>query len=169
MRTHTYTCNKGYADEYKGREVSWQVPQTVEEAISSGEFKDEATLVAYAVAQLNIRKGHAIQDATKAVVGGEGPDKDNLANPHMTTADMEKVAADTKADGVRARAAGGSQKAKAEKFESTKAKAREIAARETDPVKLALLRELGMLDDEPAPAATPAANPAPEKPAKARR
>lgn len=152
MRTHTYTCNKGYAEEYKGREVSWQVPQTVEEAVSSGEFKDEATLVAYAVAQLNIRKGHAIQDATKALVGGEGPDKDSLANPHMTVADMEKVAASTKADGVRQRTGGGSQKVKAQALDTAKQRAAEIASRETDPAKIAMLRELGLLPAEDATA-----------------
>lgn len=158
MRTNTYTCNKGYAEEYKGREVSWQVPQSVEEAISSGEFKDEETIVALAVAQLNIRKGHAIMDATKEVIGGEGKDKDSLKFPHMSTADMEKTAADVRADGVRTRSAGGSQKAKAEKLDTAKQKAVEIAAREKDPAKLALLRELGLLPDEPtaAPAATPA-------------
>lgn len=152
MRTHTYTCNKGYADEYKGREVSWQVPQTVEEAISSGEFKDEATIVAYATAQLNIRKGHAIQAATK-----EENEDGTLKNPHLSVADMEKIAADTKADGVtRTRSGGGSQKAKAEKLDTAKQKAAEIAARETDPAKLAMLRELGLLPDEPATASTTA-------------
>lgn len=163
MRTHTYTCNKGYADSYKGREVSWQVPETVEEAISSGEFKDEKTLVAYAVAQLNIRKGHAIQDATKEEKDGK------LVNPSLSVADMEKIAADTKADGVRnARSGGGSQKAKAEKLDTAKAKAAEIAARETDPAKIAMLRELGLLPAE-GDTPTPATTPATEKPAAARK
>jgi hypothetical protein len=156
MRTHTYTCAKGYADQYKGREIKWQVPETMEEAISSGEFKDERTLVRYATAQLNIRKGHAVQDATKETIGGEGPDKDNLKNTNMTTAALETIAAGVKADGTeRTRSGGGSQKVKAEKLDTAKQKAAQIA-QTNDPAKLALLRELGLLDEEPtaAPAAT---------------
>src|SRR5436853_1899395 len=98
MRTHTYTCAKGYAEKYKGREVSWPVPESVTEAIESGEFKDEKPLVRYAVAQLNIRKGHAIQDATVATVkDAEGKDTGKLVSPDLSLKDMEKIARDTKA------------------------------------------------------------------------
>lgn len=165
MRTHTYTCNKGYADEYKGREVSWQVPETVEEAIASGEFKDEKTIVRYAVAQLNIRKGHAVQDYTKETITEDGPDKGKLKNPNATTAQLESVAAGIKADGnERTRTGGGSQKVKAAQLDTAKQKAAAIAAT-ADPAKLAVLRELGLLPDDGA-APTTEAKTAPAKSAK---
>lgn len=165
MRTHTYTCNKGYADKYKNREVSWQVPETVAEAIESGEFKDEKTLVRNAVAQLNIRKGHAIQDATVATVkDAEGKDTGKLINPDLSIRDMEKIARETRATGEERLRAGGNQKVRAEKFATAKQKAAEKAKTAT-PEQLAILRDLGLLDEAPAatngeaPAAKPAAQP----------
>lgn len=141
MRRHTYTCNKGYAEQYKGREVSWDVPETVEEAIKSGEFADEKTLVRYAVAQLNIKKGHAIQDATQ-----EKDKEGKLVNPSMTLADMEKIARDTKATLSERSAPGtGGVKGKAKKFDTTAQKAKQIAENAT-PEKLATLLELGLID-----------------------
>jgi hypothetical protein len=160
MRTHTYTCAKGYADQYKKREVSWPVPETLAEAIESGEFKDEKTLVRYAVAQLNIRKGHAIQAATVE----ENEDK-TLKFPSLSVKDMEKIARETRATGDERVRAGGNQKVRAEKFATTKTKAAEIA-KTADPAKIALLKELGLLDEAPAtaaPAAAPAAPAAPSR------
>jgi Arc/MetJ-type ribon-helix-helix transcriptional regulator len=151
MRTHTYTCNKGYADKYKKREVQWPVPETIAEAIESGEFKDEKTIVRYAVAQLNIRKGHAIQAATVE----ENEDK-TLKFPDLSTKDMEKIARDTRATGDERVRAGGNQKVRAEKFATAKSKAAEVA-KTADPAKLALLKELGLLDEAPATAAPAAA------------
>jgi hypothetical protein len=142
MRTHTYICKKGYPEKFKGTEIRWQVPQNVAEAISSGQFKDEDTIVAYAVAQLNIRKGHAISDAVNE------KDKDGKAvGLDLTTADLTKIAEDVKADGVRTRTAGGvTQKEAKEKLTTAKTKAAELA-KTADPAKLAMLRELGLLDD----------------------
>lgn len=148
MRTHTYTCAKGYAEQYKNREVKWQVPETVAESVASGEFPDEKTLVRYATAQLNIKKGHAIQDATqelakdaegKAIAG-------KLARPNLTLADMEKIAADTKATATERSAKGtGGQKAQAKQFQTIQDKARKMAETAT-PEKLAMLLELGSID-----------------------
>lgn len=143
-RRHTYTCDKGYAENYKGREVSWDVPETVEEAVRSGQFEDEKTLVRYATAQLNIKKGHAIQRATVA------KDKEgNLANPNMTLADMEKIAAETVAKKDE-RTKGGKakvEKEQAKKFATAAEKAK--AALETaTPEKLATLLELGFITQD---------------------
>lgn len=147
MRTHTYTCAKGYADQYKGREVSWPVPETVAEAIESGEFKDERTIVRYATAQLNIRKGHAIQDATVATVkDAEGKDTGKLVNSALSIKDMEKIARETRATGDERVRAGGNQKVRAEKYSTTKQKAAERAKNAT-PEQLAILRDLGLLDE----------------------
>lgn len=149
MRRHTYTCNKGYAEQYKGREVSWDVPETTSEAIASGEFPDEKTLVRYAVAQLNIKKGHAIQDATvEKVKDDKGKDTDKLANPNLTLADMEKIARETKATATERAAKGtGGQKAQAKAYATAKDKAKQIAENAT-PEKLATLLELGMISQE---------------------
>ena len=149
MRRHTYTCNKGYADQYKGREVSWDVPETMKEAIESGEFPDEKTLVRYAVAQLNIKKGHAIQDATtEKKKDDKGKDTNELANPNLTLADMEKIARETKATATERAAKGtGGQKAQAKAFATAKEKAKQIAENAT-PEKLATLLELGMISQE---------------------
>jgi hypothetical protein len=144
MRTHTYTCAKGYADKYKKREISWPVPETVQEAIESGEFKDERTLVRYAVAQLNIRKGHAIQAATVE----ENEDK-TLKFPDLSVKQMENIARETRATGDERIRAGGNQKVRAEKFATAKTRAAEIA-KTADPAKLALLKELGLVDEAPA-------------------
>lgn len=141
MRTHTYTCNKGYAEKYKGREISWPVPETVQEAVESGEFKDEKALVRYAVAQLNIRKGHAIQAATVE----QNEDK-TLKFPDLSVKDMERIARETRATGDERTRVGGNQKVRAEKFATAKSKAAEIAAT-NDPAKIALLKELGLLDE----------------------
>lgn len=157
MRTHTYTCNKGYAEKYKNREVSWPVPETAAEAIESGEFKDERTLVRYAVAQLNIRKGHAIQDATVATVkDAEGKDTGKLVNADLSLRDMEKIARDTKATGDERVRAGGNQKVRAEKYSTTKQKAA-AAAKSATPEQLAILRDLGLLDESTDNGASPAA------------
>jgi Arc/MetJ-type ribon-helix-helix transcriptional regulator len=169
MRTHTYTAAKGYAEKYKGREISWPVPESVTEAVESGEFKDEKTLVRYAVAQLNIRKGHAIQAATvETVKDAEGKDTGKLVSPDLSVKDMEKIARETRATGDERIRAGGNQKVRAEKFATAKQKAAERAKNAT-PEQLAILRDLGLLDEaEATPAAKPAAPAAAAKPAQRR-
>lgn len=157
MRTHTYTAAKGYADKYKKREISWPVPETLAEAIESGEFKDEKTVVRYAVAQLNIRKGHAIAAATIE----ENEDK-TLKFPDLSVKDMERIARETRATGDERIRAGGNQKVRAEKFATAKTRAAEVA-KTADPAKLALLRELGLLDEAAPAAAVPSATIAPAK------
>lgn len=153
MRTHTYTAAKGYADKYKKREISWPVPETLAEAVESGEFKDEKTVVRYAVAQLNIRKGHAIQAATVE----ENEDK-TLKFPDLSVKDMEKIARETRATGDERVRAGGNQKVRAEKYATTKSKAIE-AAKTATPEQIALMKSLGLLDEvvPVAPAAAPVA------------
>lgn len=152
MRTHTYTCAKGYAEKYKGREISWPVPESVAEAIESGEFKDEKTLVRYAVAQLNIRKGHAIQAATvETVKDADGKDTGKLVNADLSVKDMEKIARETRATGDERVRAGGNQKVRAEKFATAKTKAAEKIKTAT-PEQIALMRELGLIDEADAAA-----------------
>lgn len=170
MRTHTYTCAKGYADKYKSREISWPVPESVAEAVESGEFKDEKTLVRYAVAQLNIRKGHAIQAATvETVKDAEGKDTGKLVNADLSVKDMEKIARETRATGDERVRAGGNQKVRAEKFATAKTKAAEKIKTAT-PEQIQLMRDLGLIDEAadasangakaPATPAAPARTPA---------
>lgn len=147
MRRHTYTCAKGYAESYKGREVSWDVPETAEEGIKSGEFPDEKTIMRYATAQLNIKKGHAVMDATNEQAKGEdGKPTGKLANPNMTLADMEKIARSTIATASDRAAKGtGGQKVQAKKFATAQDKAKQIVENAT-PEKLAVLLEVGLID-----------------------
>lgn len=125
VRTHTYVCAKGYADQYKGREVKWQSGTTVAESIARGEFPDEETLVYAAQKQLDVKRGHAIQAATVEVKkDAEGKDTTELVNPNLSLADMEKIAAETVFTApTRTRTAGaGGQKVAASKFTSAKEK-----------------------------------------------
>lgn len=154
MRTHTYTCAKGYADKYKGREVKWQVPETVAEAIESGQFPDEKTIVRYATAQLNIRKGHAIQDATQETTkDAEGKSTGVLVNDNLSLAQMEKIAADVVASATeRTRTGGaGGQKAAATKFTSAQEKANAKLASATAE-QVADWLDLGIITQEQADA-----------------
>lgn len=166
-RTHTYKCAKGYAPEYQGREVKWEVPTSIDEAVSSGQFENVDTILRYATAQLNIKKGHAIQAATvEQVKDADGKPTGKLANPNMTLAQMEQLAAATVAKASeRTKSGGGSQKDKAKAHETTKAKAKAMAET-ADPVKLAALLELGLISKEEHDTRLAAA--APAKPARQR-
>ncbi len=119
VRNHVYVCNKGYADQYKGREVKWQSGKLVADSLARGEFPDEATLVYAAQKQLDVKRGHAIQAATVEVTkDAEGNDTTTLANPNLSLADMERIAASTVFTApTRTRTAGaGGQKVAAQKF-----------------------------------------------------
>jgi len=125
IRTHTYVCAKGYAEEYKGRNVKWQSGKTLAAALARGEFPDEATLVYAAQKQLDVKRGHAIQAATVEVTkDAEGKDTTTLANPNLSLAAMEKIAAETVFTApTRTRiAGGGGQKVAAQKFTSAQEK-----------------------------------------------
>jgi hypothetical protein len=151
-RTHTYVCAKGYADKYQGREVKWTVLEDVATAISSGDFPDEKTLVRYAYAQLNIRKGHAIMDATKETKkDAEGKDTGELVNPDLSLAEMEKIAATTVASAnERTRTGGaGGQKVAAQKFTSAKEKIAAKLATATEE-QLAEWLDLDLITEEQA-------------------
>lgn len=151
-RTHTYVCNKGYADGYKGREVKWQVGETVEESIARGEFPDEKTLVRAAQAQLNVKRGHAIQAATvEQKKDAEGKETGELVNPNLSLAEMEKIAADTvMTETTRTRTAGaGGQKAAAQKFTSAQEKINAKLANATED-QLSDWLDLGLITEEQA-------------------
>lgn len=149
MRRHTYKLNKGYADEYKGREISWDVPTTMKEAIEGGFFDSEETVVRQAVNQLNISRGHAIQAATvEQTKDAEGKPTGKLANPNLTTAAMEQIALAVVAKkSDRQRGVGGAAKDRAKKYDTTATKAKEIAAT-ASPERLATLLELGLISQE---------------------
>lgn len=119
IRRHIYVCAKGYAEQYKGREVKWESGTDVASSLARGEFPDEATLVYAAQKQLDVKRGHAIQAATVEVKkDAEGNDTTELANPTLSLADMERIAAATVFTApTRTRTAGaGGQKAAAQKF-----------------------------------------------------
>lgn len=143
MRTHTYTMNKGYDAPHKGQSLNWEVPVNLSEAIPKF-FKDEATLVRTAVAQLNIKKGHAVQAASV-----ERPDKDGKGDDgsKLSIADLTKIASETMMDTEIRERGTGSQKENAKIGASAKQKAAELAKNAT-PAELALLRKLGLAPEE---------------------
>jgi len=148
-KTHTYVCNKGYAPEYKGRKVTWTIHTTPDEAIAAGDFDSLDTIMRYANAQLNIKRGHAIQKATlEQTKDADGKPTGTLANPNMTTAAMEQLAAATNATATeRTRTGEGKQKDRAKAYDTTKEKAKQILETAT-PEKLATLLELGFISKE---------------------
>jgi hypothetical protein len=149
-KRHIYTANKGYADQYKGREIGWTVYTTAEEAIAAGQFDSAETIMQYANAQLNIKKGHAIQAATVELA----KDKDGkqipgqLVNPALSTADMEKLAESTVATKIdRAPKGSGGQKTLAKKAQTTAEKAKDmLASANLTKEKLDTLLELEQID-----------------------
>ena len=147
MRTHEYKIGKGYPAELKDTIVTWPLPTTIQEAISGGFFKDESVLLHRACANLNVDKGHAIQDyVLERVEKNEGL---------PTVAEMAKVAAETNADGeVRRRGTGG-QKAKAQAFTNVTSKAAERWASASAEQRRFLV-EIGMFNEDGTPV-TPAA------------
>lgn len=148
-RTHTYTCAKGYADQYKTREVKWDVYTTPDEAIAAGQFDSIETIMQYANAQLNIRKGHAIQDATQEQVKGEdGKPTGKLVRPSMSLKDMEDLAASTVAKKIeRAEKGSGGVKKLAAQAQTTKTKAQAMLSSDSlTEGKLAALLELEQID-----------------------
>lgn len=152
-KTHTYVCNKGYADQYKGREVKWERGVTMAESIARGEFPDEETLVNAAQAQLNIKRGHAIQAATvEQVKDADGKPTGELVNPSLSLSDMEKIARETvmtKSD--RTRVPGGGQKVAAQKFTTAKDKIAAKLATATEE-QIADWLDLGLIDEAQATA-----------------
>lgn len=64
MREHTYEVAKGnqVKPEHVGKKVSWLKAETVQEAISSGHFENEAALVAAAEQQRDIAVREDIRD-----------------------------------------------------------------------------------------------------------
>lgn len=169
-KTHTYVCKKGYAPEYKGREVRWQYWTTPEEAIQNGAFDSIETIMRYANAQLNIKKGHAVQAATvEKVKDADGKPTDKLANPSMTQSAMEALAAGVSAKATeRTRGSGGGkQKDRAKAFDTAKDKAKAMAETAT-PDQLAALLSLGFITQEEHDAKLAAARNGGAAPAKAR-
>ncbi len=151
MRTHVYTMNKGYDAPHKGQSLSWEVPVNLSEAIPTY-FKDEATLVRTAVAQLNIKKGHAVQAASVERPDKEGKGTDGST---LTIADLTKIATDTMMDTEIRERGVGNQKENAKLGATAKQKAAELSKNAT-PAEMALLRKLGLAPEEaPAPVAEP--------------
>lgn len=110
--TKSFKMQKGYeGTALHGQTVTWSVPTTVQEALAAGPdtngkpyFESEAALVATAVAQLNIKKGHAISGKLESLKEGET----------LSLADAEQIARVT-VQGERApRGEGGGAKAKKE-------------------------------------------------------
>lgn len=154
VRNHVYVCAKGYADKYKGREVKWQSGKLVADSIARGEFPDEATLVYAAQKQLDVKRGHAIQAATVEVLkDAEGKDTTTLANPDLSLADMERIAASTVFTApTRTRTAGaGGQKVAAQKFTSAQEKINAKLPTATED-NVAEWLEFGLITDEQAAA-----------------
>lgn len=159
MRNHTYTFGKGYADSFKGQAISWPVGEIVgtptqaqidaaglSELVGEGKpFDSIQTFANYANAQLNIKKGHAVQDATKEV-----PTKDENGKTvgrdgsKLTLADLSKIALEVRGTKSERARGEGSVKARAEKHETAKKVAAE-KAKTYSPEQLKVLADLGML------------------------
>lgn len=159
MRNHTYTFGKGYADSFKGQAISWPVGEIVgtptqaqidtaglSELVGEGKsFDSIQTLANYANAQLNIKKGHAVQDATKEV-----PTKDESGKTvgrdgsKLTLADLSQIALAIRATKSERVKGEGSVKGRAEKLDTAKKVAAE-KAKSYSPEQLKVLADLGML------------------------
>lgn len=121
ISSHEYTMKKGYEKSpLHGKTVTWTKPSTLAEATAPGTdtngkpyFPDEAAVVAAAVAQLNIKKGHAI----KAALEPTGKPGEEGYEPGITTLDeATKIGRETVASTkTRTRGAGAVVKAAATK------------------------------------------------------
>lgn len=91
MRTHEYEAKKGYeGTALYGQTLTWSVPQTMAEALGPNPdrpdgqpfFLSENDVVALAVAQLNIKKGHAVA----ALVGEDVKDEKRITTVEAANA-----------------------------------------------------------------------------------
>ena len=127
---HTYNFReKGYkGTAVVGQNIQWTRPSSIAEALKPGPdtngqpyFADEQTLLDYAVAQLNIRKGHAVQAAAL----GKNKDEEGNAIPAVTDlAGLAKIGQSTVAERLTRRTGQPSQKDRAEKLTKVENKIR---------------------------------------------
>lgn len=158
-RTHTYTAKKGYeGTPLFEKDVTWTAPTSIAEALKPGPdtngqpyFADEATLVAAAVNQLNILKGHTIQKGTKP-----SKSKDDAGN-EVTVAPTVKSVADAERVG-RETVMRPSTRKRGENVKAVATKAREVSSKVSQGLptfsadKIAFLVELGQLSQADADA-----------------
>lgn len=161
MRTHNYTMNKGYKAPFKGQVVSWPVPEIVGtpsadainaaglgEAVGEGKMFDSVqTLLRRAVGAVNIDRGHKIResiderpkevekDGKKVMEGRDGST--------LTLADLSKIAQGVNAKATDRVKGEGSAKKRAEKYDTTRQKAAQLAKTYT-PEQLKVLADLGL-------------------------
>lgn len=140
MRTHEYEMDKGYPDSHKGQTVTWNVPVTVDEAISGGFFKDAETLVRVAVAQLNIKRGHAVN---KRVLDEKAP-----ADQKTIAALSEYAATINYTEDLRERGKGTESKAAKKVIEKQRAALTEDRLAKLNPAGLDTMVEMGLLTVE---------------------
>ena len=149
-RQKEFTFKKGYEKSgLKGQKVTWTNGLNVAEALAPNathpeqkpDFPSEEVLVAYAYAQLDIRRGHAVKAELDAAM--EGDAEKNVAPRDLTLEEAEKIARSTTA-GTKIR--GRSGVGAAAKQVAAMAKAESLAGHDAE--KLAALRTLGLITQE---------------------
>lgn len=154
-RTHEYTPQKGYeGTPIHGQKLTWTVPTSIQEALRPGPdtdgqpyFADEATLLAAAVNQLNILKGHTVQKATKPSKTKDEDGNEVTQEPEIRTrADAERIG--------RATVMRPSNRKRGESVKAVAQKAKQIQSKvlanlgEYSPDKLRFLVEIEQITQE---------------------
>lgn len=149
MRQHTYTLAKGYEKSALHKStVTWPVPDTIAEALAPNPdnaegkpfFPSEQAILAAAVAQMNIRKGHGLNAEVLAAL--EGDAEKGVAARDLSGAEAEKIARGiVMGSTIRTRGKG---KAVKEAGEKVVALTSDLSAH--TPEKLAAMVTLGLLD-----------------------
>ena len=156
VKTHTYEFAKGSLPEFEGKTITWETYSTPEEAIKAGEYDSMDTIMRYANAQLNIKKGHAAQRFTK-----QKPKKNEdgtitgIDGSKAPLAEVAKIARGTVATATERTRDGISQKDAAKKFKTAQQTIRAKAAT-LSPETLAELKAAGFDVGDVAPATSAA-------------
>ena len=118
-RIKEFTFKKGYEKSgLSGQKVTWQNGTTIEEALGPNpthpeqkpDFPSIESLLAYAYAQLDIRRGHAVKAELDAALEGDAEKK--IAPRDLTLAEAEEIARKTTAGSTIRRAGTGAAAAK---------------------------------------------------------
>jgi len=151
MRNHNYKMAKGYKAPFLNQIVSWQVPETLEEAVGEGKMFDTVeTLIRRAVGAVNIDRGHKIREAVderpKTVEKDGKKVTEGRDGSKLTLADLATIAQTVNAKATDRVRGEGSAKKRAEKFDTIRSKAAEKAKNYT-PEQLRVLADLGLAPD----------------------
>jgi hypothetical protein len=155
-KTHIYKFEKGSTEKTMGQEITWPVYTTPEEAIKAGAFDSMDTIMRYANAQLNIKKGHAAQRASKQKIKkNEDGTTSGVDGSTLSLAALADVARKTVATATERTRDGLSQKEAAKRARTLQKNIQEKKA-SLSPETIAELRAAGFDVGDVAPASSAA-------------